>query len=137
MQQTAIKMKPAMNALLQSYKEQEGFMISSEEWKILEEISLNLKPFNYLSNLFGGASYVTLPLVVVGFNMLVDNIENITTNLDRKVDEKLLVSLQSGRDKMLKHYRKTNWVYGVVLILDPRHKIQTFLMTRWGCRKNP
>ncbi|XP_044005883.1 zinc finger BED domain-containing protein DAYSLEEPER-like [Aphidius gifuensis] len=33
---------------------------------------------------------------------------------------------------MLKHYYKTNWVYCAVLILDPRHKIDTFSATSWG-----
>ena len=33
---------------------------------------------------------------------------------------------------MVKHYRKTNWVYCVSLILDPRHKLETFDLTDWG-----
>lgn len=39
--------------------------------------------------------------------------------------------LQAGKDKMLKHYIKTNWIYCVVLILDPEHKFETFKKTAW------
>ena len=33
---------------------------------------------------------------------------------------------------MLKHYKKSNWIYCTSLILDPRHKAQTFDLTMWG-----
>ncbi|XP_044018781.1 uncharacterized protein LOC122859328 [Aphidius gifuensis] len=42
------------------------------------------------------------------------------------------VAFQAGRDKILKHYHKSNWIYCAVLILDPRHKLETFDRTSWG-----
>lgn len=33
---------------------------------------------------------------------------------------------------MLKHYKKTNWIYCTFLTLDPRHKAETFEFTPWG-----
>lgn len=33
---------------------------------------------------------------------------------------------------MLKHYKKSNWIYCTSLILDPRHRAQTFDMTFLG-----
>jgi len=44
----------------------------------------------------------------------------------------LIFALQSARDKILKHYKKSNWIYCVSLILDPRHKIEAFDKTAWG-----
>lgn len=35
-------------------------------------------------------------------------------------------------DKILKHYKMCNWVYCIVLILDPRHKTKSFSKTEWG-----
>lgn len=75
--------------------------------------------------------------MVIGFNMLLDKIESLITTLDNKVDrdlvdENVLLAFQAGRDKLLKHYRKTNWNYCTALILDPRHKIETFTLTSWG-----
>ena len=49
-----------------------------------------------------------------------------------KADEVLLLAMQSGRDKILKHYRKANWVYCVALILDPRHKLEAFDLKLWS-----
>jgi len=48
------------------------------------------------------------------------------------VDEQLILGFQVARDKILKHYKKTNWIYCVSLILDPRHKAETFDLTLWG-----
>lgn len=68
--------------------------------------------------------------------MLSDSIEKQIFELDKKIDRNeidicLLTTFQAGRDKMLKHYSKTNWIYCAALILDPRHKIETFDLTLW------
>ena len=80
---------------------------------------------------------MTLPSVVVAFNILIDKIETICKDLDCKTnrspnDELLILAFQAGRDKLLKHYLKCNWIYCVSLILDPRHKLDCFDFTEWG-----
>lgn len=89
------------------------------------------------NTILGGDTYTTLPLVIVYFNILIDKIDGQIFELDRKkdrdeVDESLLLAFQAGRDKMLKHYTKTNWLYCASLVLDPRHKVDTFELTDWG-----
>ena len=37
-----------------------------------------------------------------------------------------------GRDKILKHYNKFNWIYYVSLVLDPRIKADGLNLTSWG-----
>lgn len=69
--------------------------------------------------------------------LLVDKIETTIKQLDEKIirtaiDEQLILSFQEARDKILKHYKKTNWIYCISLILDPRHKAETFDLTAWG-----
>lgn len=137
MLRTALNLKTALNTLIQSTEELRDMRIKPEEWDVLNTVCAYLKPFDYLSTVLGGQAYVTLPLLIVGFNMLIDRIEEVVRALDEKphrsqTDEKLLTAFQTGRDKMLVHYRKTNWIYGVVLILDPRHKVKTFSLTTWG-----
>jgi len=39
---------------------------------------------------------------------------------------------QAAYDKMIYYYAKTNWICCLVLILDPRHKVETFNLTKWG-----
>ncbi|CAH1112078.1 unnamed protein product [Psylliodes chrysocephalus] len=43
-----------------------------------------------------------------------------------------IFGFQADRDKIIKHYQKTNWIYCSTLILDPRHKAETFDLTVWG-----
>lgn len=95
------------------------------------------KNFKKVSNLLGGDQYVTLPSLIVAFNLLIDKVESIAAALEVKsektdVDEILVTAFRTGRDKMLKHYHKTNWICCASLILDPRFKIETFSMTAWG-----
>ena len=40
--------------------------------------------------------------------------------------------MQVGRDKIIKHYKKANWIYCVALILDPRHKLEAFDLKEWS-----
>ncbi|KAL7287894.1 hypothetical protein TKK_0017957 [Trichogramma kaykai] len=49
-----------------------------------------------------------------------------------EIDEKLIEAFQEGRNKLVKHYQKFNWLYCVSLILDPRIKISGFDETSWG-----
>ena len=65
------------------------------------------------------------------------NIEQRTFELYEKIDrtkndEILISAFQAGRDKILKHYKKRNWIYCISLILDPRHKIAAFDNSSWG-----
>lgn len=62
--------------------------------------------------------------------MLLDKIENKMQILNHT--DKLFNAYQAGREKLLKHYHKSNWIYCVCLVLDPRHKIESFNATTWG-----
>lgn len=73
--------------------------------------------------------YPSLSLVTVAFNQLVDYVEKVCAELDTQEkrsenDEKIILALEKGKAKILRHYSCCNWVYGVPLILDPRHKLQ-------------
>lgn len=133
----ALKLKQGISTFCSSVAELNEFQIIDEEWVILEKIHKFLINFKNLTTKLGGDKYVTLPFVIVSFNLLLDRIETVMTQLDSKiprseVDEQLILGFQAARDKMLKHYVKTNWVYCTTLILDPKHKAETFDMTAWG-----
>ena len=70
----------------------------------------------------------TLLSVDATINLLIDSVEAFIFDLNvsenrTKADEVLLLAMQEGTNKILKHYRKTNWVYFVALILDTRQKL--------------
>ena len=134
---TSFKLKSPLNMLLDDCSELSKYKLNDVEWEILEQILNFLKNFKYVSKMLCKENEVTLPTAVVACNMLIDKIENSILELDNKKnrtqnDEILLLAFQASRDKILKHYRKCNWIYCISLILDPRHKIQCFDTTSWG-----
>lgn len=111
--------------------------LTSEEWEFVEKIVDFLRDFKIVSEKISGESYVTLPDAVTAFNQLLDKMENESFELDNKeyrndVDEQLILAFQKGRDKLLKHYRKMNWIYCISLLLDLRIKSNGLNATSWG-----
>lgn len=133
----AIKLKRALINLCQTNEEFIHLLLTEDQWILVNLVCKFFKYFKSLSTTLCGETYSTLPLVIVGFNILLDKLEHFLLDLNTKVEENvvnsvLIEAFQAGRDKMLKHYVKTNWIYCAALVLDPRHKIQTFNLTSWG-----
>ena len=137
MVQKAIKLKKGLKLLWEDCEQVANYKLTQNEWEGLEKIVNYLHNFKHMSKLLSSQTKPTLPMVVVSFNLLIDNIEKVVFELDSKenltaADTILLLSLQTGKDKIIKHYKKTNWIHCVSLILDPRHKLEGFDATPWG-----
>lgn len=135
----ALKLKKGIDCLCasDSVNKLNNFRLHQNEWQMLASVCKFLKMFKIVSENLGGDKYATLPSVIVSLNILLDKIELQSKLLDDKpnrscVDEQLLTAFQKARDKILKHYRQTNWIYCAVLILDPRHKLEAFDNSLWG-----
>lgn len=132
----AFRLRVALMPMWTNIAPLKKFKISSSEWQILEFIRQFLQHFTYLTNLLSAEKKTTLPVLVVAINMLLDKIEKIISeveNLNYSDEQVLLMNgLRDCRDKILKHYDKTNWIYCVAMILDPRHKYGGFDTTEWG-----
>lgn len=134
---TAYRLKIPLEMLTSSSSNLRGYAIHESEWIIVNQLLNFLTNFKKISVLFSGEDYPTLPIAVVGMNLLIDKLEKIVFDLDNRpernsLDETLIMAVQAGRDKLLKHYKKTNWIYCISLILDPRHKVKSFDCTSWG-----
>ncbi|CAK1602511.1 unnamed protein product [Parnassius mnemosyne] len=79
-----LKVRTGINILCTSVTELNDFQITDSEWQILEKIHKFLINFKLLSTKLGGEKYVTLPLVIVSFNPLLDKIESMVKQLDEK-----------------------------------------------------
>lgn len=137
MLERVFEIKPALILMWDNCSKLTNIKISEEHWSSLQQVLNFLRNFKYMSKLLSYENRATLPNVVVSCNLLIDMIENVVKNLDErenrtKADECLLIAFQAGRDKILKHYKKFNWVYCVSLILDPRFKLEAFNETAWG-----
>lgn len=132
----AIKMKTPINLLCENNEDFYKFTITSNEWNLIHQVFNYLKPFKTISNLLSGEKYPSISMVVITINALLDKLEKWAFELDKEnrdeIDEQIIMALQSARNKILKHYNKTNWIYCVALILDPRHKLDSFNLTQWG-----
>lgn len=82
----ALKLKGGIVTLCNNISELFNFQLSTEEWTILGKIYKFLINFKILTTYLGGEKYVTLPLVIVSFNLLIDKIESIMLPLDCKSD---------------------------------------------------
>lgn len=133
----ALRLERGLKLLIISVNDLQKYFLSELEWHMLSDINNLLSHFKKVSDLLCGEQYVTLPSVVVAVNFMLDKLEKAVTIMDEKknrseIDELFIVAIQAGRDKILKHYRKFNWVYCALLILDPRFKLETFKKTVWG-----
>lgn len=134
---TGLRMRKSISEFTKHTQSLRHLCIDEDEWNLLAIIQKQLQSLKKLSEIPSGDQDCTLPTVVVGINVLLDGIEKFCTNLDTKtertpIDESLIKAFQSGRDKILKHYSKSNWVYCAALVLDPRHKLETCDKTSWG-----
>lgn len=117
--------------------EWKNYRIIDEESAILKKLLSILKHFKYDSTVIAGDSDITLPITVAGMSELLGKIESISETMDNKLDrlesdELLILALQAGRDKLIKHYLLCNWIYCVALVLEPRHRTDGFSRTEWG-----
>ncbi|XP_018371317.1 PREDICTED: uncharacterized protein LOC108766485 [Trachymyrmex cornetzi] len=113
------------------------WQLIENEWEVMQKFASFLKNFAVISTLIGGDKYVTLPMVVLTYNMVFDKIEATAKQLEQQdtqnvLEDSLMDAYQAAYDKMVCYYAKTNWICCVVLILDPRHKVETFNLTKWG-----
>lgn len=131
---TALEMRQALNLLCENNVVLKTLLISENEWALLAEIIKFLRHFKVLSSALSGEKYSTLPMVIIGVNMMLDKLEDYLTTHHHSTYARSPIneSVAAARDKLNKHYMKANWMYCVVLVLDPRHKIETFQRTSWG-----
>lgn len=137
MLKTAIKQEKGLELLCENEPKLSSYKLTEHEWILVKGVQRILKMFKKVSDLLCGEKYATLPVVIVTLNLIVDKIEEETKRLNDKVDrsltdEALIRAYEKARDKILKHYQKTNWLYCACLVLDPRHKEETFDLTKWG-----
>lgn len=124
--ETAFHLKPSLNLMWDNIPILRELKVYDSEWEVLKFVGNFLKHFKYVTNLLSPEKKTTLPIVVVAVNVLLDKIEDILTHLQENLDQPphqllLMNALGECRNKILKHYDKTNWVYCIAMILDPRH----------------
>ncbi|XP_043472418.1 zinc finger BED domain-containing protein RICESLEEPER 2-like [Leptopilina heterotoma] len=132
-----LKLEKALILLCETNIDLQSFQLTDRDWSLLRTSVKYLRLFKSLSNILCGEKYITIPLVIVGFNMLIDKLEKSINDLNLRknkswAETSVERALQSAYNKLMKHYSKTNWIYCAILMLDPRHKEETFYITPWG-----
>ncbi|CAH1640748.1 unnamed protein product [Spodoptera littoralis] len=83
-----LKVRAGIDILCSSVTELNDFQITANEWQVLEKLHKFLINFKLLSTKLGGDKYVTLPLVIVSFNLLLDKIESMVKQMRNLIDLK-------------------------------------------------
>ncbi|XP_043474359.1 uncharacterized protein LOC122506311 [Leptopilina heterotoma] len=110
---TGTKMQRAISLLCQNNLKLRKYFLSEYDWELLKNVNEYLVHFKILSQALSGEKYITLPLVVIGLNMLVDRIEESIKELIEKMDQSeidavIVKALKAARAKLMKHYEKSN-----------------------------
>lgn len=131
------KLLPAIRLLWDNCPIVNNFKVQDRQLCSLKIVFDLLKYFAYLTKILSSEKDATLPTAVVGLNTLLDKLEETMKKLNDKPDltreDEIIIScIIKGRDKLIKHYKKCNWIYCVALLLDPRFKLERFKSTEWG-----
>ncbi|CAG8688004.1 13299_t:CDS:1, partial [Acaulospora morrowiae] len=98
MLERAITMAPALSRIVRKIPELSKFGLLPQEWDMLKEISLPLKVFRKISKTLCGESYVTMPLAVSAYNLIMDDLEDLQgKGLSSVIEEAIRVSLNKLR----------------------------------------
>lgn len=135
--ESGLKMQKALDLLCLTNPKLKIYALKKSDWELLTLVVKHLKNFKILSKILCGDKYITIPLVVVGFNIILDKLQSSIEKLHQNknktnIECQLYNALTSAYAKLMKHYQKTNWSYCAVLLLDPRHKLKSFKKTEWG-----
>lgn len=132
----ASRMKQALILLCENNILLNKLILSDNEWNLIQEINKYLRYFRMFSKTLDGKMYPTLSFFIVGLNTLIYKLEVSISYLKEKVrskdEENIKTALETAIETLSKCFDKTNWVYCVVLILDPRYKLESFDTTNWG-----
>lgn len=109
----ALQMRAALEFFCTTDSKLQLLNLTTTEWDLLNTIRKYLMYFKTLSTTLCGDKYITLPLVILGFNLLLDKLETSIQSINEKrrqtvTDMCLKNALQRALDKLLKHYRKCN-----------------------------
>lgn len=113
------------------------WQFTEDEWEVMQRFASFLKNFASVLTLIEGDKYATLPMVVLMYNMVLDKLEATAKQLEQQntrnvLEDPLMDAYHTAYDKMVCYYAKTNQICCLVLILDPRHKVETFNLIKWG-----
>ncbi|CAD6208000.1 GSCOCG00010277001-RA-CDS, partial [Cotesia congregata] len=76
--EVGISLKNSLNLFWLSHENNKSISmlrLNENEWLLLEQICIFLKNFKIVSKAICGEKYVTLPIVVVAFNILISDID--------------------------------------------------------------
>lgn len=99
------------------------FRIDNKNWKWVGDAVNYLKPFKTLNELFSAEKYCPLSTTVLGMNMLLDKLEKWVAAYDCGPFDTALIK---AHFEISDNYDQSNALFCVSLILDPRHKKETF-----------
>lgn len=127
--QRALKLRKALDLYCYVEKDFRSFLISEEDWKLINETAEFLEPFADITKHIEGFKHATLSSVVPLYNKLLDFSEDWNKNRDK--NEITVEAAKAAFSKLDEYYTKTQEINVVATILDSRHKLKYFESNGW------
>ncbi|KAG5891035.1 hypothetical protein JTB14_035226 [Gonioctena quinquepunctata] len=93
-----LNMKKSINILCDNTQNMKTLKPTDTEWSIIDRVCKYLNSFKTISKTLEGEAYCPLPMVIIGINMLLDELEQWAIELDNnpirnETDEKFIYSI--------------------------------------------
>ncbi|GBC28488.2 ribonuclease H-like protein [Rhizophagus irregularis DAOM 181602=DAOM 197198] len=133
--QRSLKLKDPLNDIAAFEHDLKKFLISSNEWDIIEELCRIFEKFYKATEYMSMSKYITLSSSVPMYNMILEHIENLLDENHEKYCHypEIRDAITKGYEKLKLYYSKTDdsQLYTIATILDPRLKLNYYKKQQW------
>ncbi|CAB4403415.1 unnamed protein product [Rhizophagus irregularis] len=133
--QRSLKLKDPLNDIAALEHDLKKFLISSNEWDIIEELCRIFEKFYKATEYMSMSKYITLSSSVPMYNMILEHIENLLDENHEKYCHypEIRDAITKGYEKLKLYYSRTDdsHLYTIATILDPRLKLNYYKKQQW------
>lgn len=138
MLQRAILLQEAYNQVCSMDRDLMAHVLTERDWEFAQSLCNLLAPFaNLTTKLSTDRSYASIPIVISGFNKLIDTLEQYRRSLNnqRKFSD-ICKAVLKAKFKLQEYYARTDLtpIYAVGTALDPRRKFGWWRHQQWEDR---
>lgn len=119
-----------LNALCAFDSELRKYAIEPAQWIEIKHLLGFFRPFAEVTTFMSGQNYPTISSVIVFFNHIMDHLDSYKEGKlpesKAEVPDIISEAAMASYEKIKKYYNKTNMIYCVVTLLDPRCNVEYF-----------
>ena len=126
----SLEMRQELKKLTAMQTELRSIELFENEWENIEEILNFLRPFTVIMRHVEGLQYPTLNCTLPLYNSLLHMIDDLL--LDPNKSERIKQAANRAKETISIYYNRTNPLYLIAIIMDPRLKLNYFTSHGWN-----